>query len=149
MTGGKDTAGRREPGLLRGLSGKVLVMTILFVMLGEVLIFLPSIANFRIQWLKGRIAQAEASTAGLVKIVTTRRGRILGAGIVGPGAGDLIQPWVLALERRLKIGAIASSVLPYPTRGEASRRAAIGYFADFASNALARRVIGWVKTVRP
>ncbi len=34
-------------------------MTIVFVMLGEVLIFLPSIANFRIQWLKGRIAQAE------------------------------------------------------------------------------------------
>ena len=34
-------------------------MTIIFVMLGEVLIFLPSIANFRIQWLKGRIAQAE------------------------------------------------------------------------------------------
>ena len=59
MTGGKDVGTRREPGLLRGLSGKVLVMTILFVMLGEVLIFLPSIANFRIQWLKGRVAQAE------------------------------------------------------------------------------------------
>ena len=43
----------------RGLSGKVLAMTVIFVMLGEVLIFLPSIANFRIQWLKGRIAQAE------------------------------------------------------------------------------------------
>lgn len=59
MSDGNDTSGRAEPGLLRGLSGKVLVMTILFVMLGEVLIFLPSIANFRIQWLKGRIAQAE------------------------------------------------------------------------------------------
>lgn len=34
-------------------------MTVVFVMLGEILIFLPSIANFRIQWLKGRIAQAE------------------------------------------------------------------------------------------
>lgn len=45
--------------LLRGLSGKVLLLTIIFVMLGEVLIFLPSIANFRIQWLKTRIAQAE------------------------------------------------------------------------------------------
>ena len=44
---------------MRGLSGKVLLLTIIFVMLGEVLIFLPSIANFRIQWLKGRIAQAE------------------------------------------------------------------------------------------
>ncbi len=45
--------------LLRGLSGKVLALTILFVMIGEVLIFLPSIANFRIQFMKARIAQAE------------------------------------------------------------------------------------------
>src|SRR5438552_951818 len=44
---------------LRGLSGKLLLLTILFVMVGEVLIFFPSIANFRITWLKGRIAQAE------------------------------------------------------------------------------------------
>lgn len=42
-----------------GLSAKVLALTILFVLLGEVLIFLPSIANFRIQWMKARIAQAE------------------------------------------------------------------------------------------
>ena len=42
-----------------GLSGKVLLLTVIFVMLGEVLIFLPSIANFRIQWFKSRIAQAE------------------------------------------------------------------------------------------
>ena len=48
-----------RPGLLHGLSGKVLALTIIFVMLGEVLIFLPSIANFRIQWLKSRVAQAE------------------------------------------------------------------------------------------
>jgi signal transduction histidine kinase len=59
MTEAKDTARRDGPGPLRGLSGKVLAMTVVFVMLGEVLIFLPSIANFRIQWLKGRIAQAE------------------------------------------------------------------------------------------
>ena len=55
---------------------------------------------------------------------------------------------VLALERGLRLGAMAGSVLPYPTRGEAGRRAAIGYFADFASNPLVRRVIGLVKTVR-
>jgi signal transduction histidine kinase len=45
--------------LLRGLSGKVLWLSIIFVLVGETLIFLPSIANFRIQWLKSRIAQAE------------------------------------------------------------------------------------------
>jgi signal transduction histidine kinase len=48
-----------KPSWWRGLSGKVLVLTVLFVMLGEVLIFLPSIANFRITWLKERIATAE------------------------------------------------------------------------------------------
>jgi signal transduction histidine kinase len=46
-------------GFFRGLSAKVLALTILFVLLGEVFIFLPSIANFRIQWMKTRIAQAE------------------------------------------------------------------------------------------
>jgi signal transduction histidine kinase len=45
--------------LLTGLSGKVLALTIIFVMIGEILIFLPSIANFRIQWLKTHVAQAE------------------------------------------------------------------------------------------
>lgn len=50
---------RQQINALSGLSGKVLMLTVLFVMLGEVLIFLPSIANFRIQWLKTRIAQAE------------------------------------------------------------------------------------------
>jgi signal transduction histidine kinase len=49
---------RISPALF-GLSGKVLVLTIVFVMLGEIMIFMPSIANFRIQWLKTRIAQAE------------------------------------------------------------------------------------------
>jgi pyruvate/2-oxoglutarate dehydrogenase complex dihydrolipoamide dehydrogenase (E3) component len=94
-------------------------------------------------------AQAEGRTDGLVKIVTGPRGRILGAGIVGPGAGDLIQPWILALEKGLKIGAMATPVLPYPTRGEAGRRAAVNYFQEFASNPLVRGVIRVVSTLRP
>lgn len=48
-----------SPSLLDGLSGKLLLLTVLFVMLGEILIFLPSIANFRLNWLKNRVAQAE------------------------------------------------------------------------------------------
>ena len=48
-----------KPAWWRGLTGKVLALTILFVMIGEILIFLPSIANFRITWLKERIATAE------------------------------------------------------------------------------------------
>jgi signal transduction histidine kinase len=50
---------------LRGLSGKVLALAILFVMIGELLIFLPSLANYRVSWLKGRIAMAEVAALAL------------------------------------------------------------------------------------
>ena len=75
-------------------------------------------------------AQTERETDGLVKVITDRRGRVLGAGIVAPHAGELIQPWCLALSRRLKITAMASFVPPYPTLGEASKRAAGSYFTE-------------------
>lgn len=57
----KDHRPSRRPRPWQGLSGKVLALTVLFVMLGEVLIFLPSIANFRITWLKNKIAIAEVA----------------------------------------------------------------------------------------
>jgi hypothetical protein len=47
-----------------GLSGKLLVLTIVFVMLAEVLIYVPSIANYRLNWLHDRLAAAH--TAALV-----------------------------------------------------------------------------------
>jgi signal transduction histidine kinase len=51
--------GTAEPRFWRGLAGKLLLLTVLIVMLGEVLIFVPSIANFRLTWLENRIATAE------------------------------------------------------------------------------------------
>ena len=75
-------------------------------------------------------AQAERCPDGMVKVVTGRRGRILGAGIIGAGAGELIQTWVLAIGRKMKIGAMAGMIAPYPTLGEAGKRAAGSYFAD-------------------
>ena len=84
----KEQGKTKQLGVLRGLSGKVLLLTIIFVMLGEVLIFLPSIANFRIQWLKGRIAQAEiaalAAEAAPDQILSSdlRSEILMGAGVL-------------------------------------------------------------------
>lgn len=74
-------------------------------------------------------ARATLETEGLIKIVTTRRGRILGAAIVAPHAGELIGPWVLAITSRLKVGAMAGAVVPYPTLSEINKRVAGAYFA--------------------
>jgi signal transduction histidine kinase len=45
-----------------GLSGKLLVLTLLFVMIAEVLIYVPSIANFRLNWLHDRLSAAYTAT---------------------------------------------------------------------------------------
>jgi pyruvate/2-oxoglutarate dehydrogenase complex dihydrolipoamide dehydrogenase (E3) component len=73
-------------------------------------------------------AQAEREVEGKVKVLTLPNGRILGASIVGPHAGELIQVWCLAISQKLKIGAIASMIAPYPTLGEASKRAAGAFY---------------------
>jgi signal transduction histidine kinase len=51
-------------GLRIGLSGKLLLLTIVFVMLAEILIYVPSVANFRLNWLNDKLASAH--TAALV-----------------------------------------------------------------------------------
>ncbi|MCL5776935.1 FAD-dependent oxidoreductase [Limibaculum sp. FT325] len=73
-------------------------------------------------------AVAEGRTEGLIKIVVARGGRIRGASIVGPHAGELILPWALAIGQGMKIGAMAGVVAPYPTLSEVSKRVAGAYF---------------------
>ena len=46
----------------RRLSAKILLLTILFVMIAEVLIFVPSVANFRMTWLAGKVNTAAAAS---------------------------------------------------------------------------------------
>lgn len=73
-------------------------------------------------------AQAERATDGLAKVITTKRGKIVGAGIVGAAAGELIQAWVLAMSQNLRVGKLATMVAPYPTFGEINKRAASGFY---------------------
>ena len=90
-------------------------------------------------------ARTESEIDGLVKVVATPRGRILGAGIVGPHAGELIQTWVLAIQEGLGLSAIAKMVSPYPTFGEASKRAAASFFTPTLFGPRTRRLVGWLR----
>ena len=60
-----DQENRPRTGRGVGLSSKLLILTILFVMLAEVLIFVPSIANFRMNWLRERLAAAQIASLAL------------------------------------------------------------------------------------
>jgi pyruvate/2-oxoglutarate dehydrogenase complex dihydrolipoamide dehydrogenase (E3) component len=87
-------------------------------------------------------AQAERETEGHVKVITDKRGLILGAAIVGPHAGELIQIWSLAVAQKLKIKAMTDWISPYPTLGEINKRAAYRFFSNAPSSPLVRRAIG-------
>jgi signal transduction histidine kinase len=51
--------------LLRSLSARLLVLTIFFVMLSEVLIFVPSVARFRMTYFEDRLASGNLATLAL------------------------------------------------------------------------------------
>ncbi|WP_420403144.1 dihydrolipoyl dehydrogenase family protein [Nisaea sp.] len=86
-------------------------------------------------------ARAERATAGFIKVVALKNGRVLGATIVGRNAGELIQCWGLAISQKIKIGAIASSIVAYPTLAEIGKRAAGSFFTETLFSPRMRKIV--------
>jgi pyruvate/2-oxoglutarate dehydrogenase complex dihydrolipoamide dehydrogenase (E3) component len=94
-------------------------------------------------------ALAEGKEAGFLKVMVVR-GRPVGATLVGAGAGELIALWSMAIANRLKMSAIAGTVLPYPTMAEVSKRATGAYFSPkLFDNPWLKRIVGLVQRVLP
>ncbi|NNE24172.1 MAG: FAD-dependent oxidoreductase [Rhizobiales bacterium] len=90
-------------------------------------------------------ARTERKTDGIIKVVTAGNGSILGATIVGPHAGELIQSWSLSIGAGLKIKAMIDQVVAYPTLAEVGRRAAITQYADLPAKPWVRWIIAVLK----
>lgn len=90
-------------------------------------------------------ARADRATFGTAKLITDRSGRILGAGVVGTGAGELIALFSLALARGLSARHLMDFVAPYPTYAEIARRLGLEFHRDLGSNALLRRLAQLVR----
>lgn len=89
-------------------------------------------------------AIAERKTEGLLKVVVTKRGRILGAAMAGPHAGEVIQPWITAIAGGLKIRDMASFIAPYPTFGEINKRAAGSFYTSSLFSQRTRTIVKWL-----
>ena len=86
-------------------------------------------------------AKAERQTDGLIKIVTDRRGRILGASILGACAGEMIGQWSLAVAKKLTVADMRGCILPYPTMSEIGKRAALTYYDPVTRRPSVRRLV--------
>ena len=89
-------------------------------------------------------AIAERHKNGFIKVITDKKGRILGATIVGLNAGELIQMWTFAITQKMKIKAMTEFISPYPTLSEISKRAAYTYFTDSLTSPMMHRMIRWI-----
>lgn len=92
-------------------------------------------------------AIAERTTKGQIRVVTDKKGLVLGASIVGPQAGELIGMWALAISSKQKIGAVTGMIAPYPTLGEASKRAAGAWYTPSLFSDKTRRLVKILKKV--
>lgn len=86
-------------------------------------------------------ARTERQTDGAIKVMVDRRGRIKGVSIVGANAGELLQPWLLAMAQGLKIRAMTGFRAPYPTLGEINKAAAGSYFTPKLYSKLTRLIV--------
>jgi pyruvate/2-oxoglutarate dehydrogenase complex dihydrolipoamide dehydrogenase (E3) component len=86
-------------------------------------------------------ALAERVGSGHIKVILSKRDTILGAGIVGPHADELIGLWQLAISKALKVDDVAGLVMPYPTLSEISQRAAAAAVAGRWRRPVASRLL--------
>ncbi|MEY4698401.1 MAG: hypothetical protein RIT14_2829 [Pseudomonadota bacterium] len=94
-------------------------------------------------------AQAQGGAVGFAKLMILR-GRVIGATVVGPQAGEVLAPLALAVAGRMKVSALAAVVLPYPTLAELGKRAAGAYFSPkLFDNPAVKRMVRLVQRILP
>ncbi len=93
-------------------------------------------------------ALTEVETSGIMKLVT-HKGRVLGATILGPHAGELIHETALAMQTRAKIGDISAAVHAYPTLSQIHRRAVNTAYAPKLFSRGTRTLVALINRLMP
>lgn len=76
-------------------------------------------------------ALAARDTRGLIKLVADlETGRLLGAHLLAPEAGDSVQTAALAVKHRMSVIELADTIFPYLTTVEGLKLAALGFSKD-------------------
>lgn len=91
----------------------------------------------------------EDEMEGFVRVITNaKNGKILGATIVGPHAGDLISELTLAIKADISLGSLASVIHPYPTIAEAIRKTGDQYNRTRLTPTVAKLMKTWLRWFR-
>lgn len=96
----------------------------------------------KIPWSEIDRAQTARETAGFIKLVLAgKKEQIVGAHLVGAGAGELLGEIALAMQQRLTAKDIINAIHPYPTLGTGLQQVAFEAFLTGPETASNRRII--------
>lgn len=90
-------------------------------------------------------AQTEHETAGKIKLITSKKGRVLGVTILGAHAGELLTPWISAVQQRKTVRNLAEVIIPYPTLSEINKRVASEYYTPMLFSMRTRKLVKFLK----
>ncbi|MCQ9208214.1 MAG: dihydrolipoamide dehydrogenase, partial [Omnitrophica bacterium] len=80
-------------------------------------------------------AVTDLEEKGLAKVICDKKGRILGAHVVGASAGEIIHEYVLAKSAKLNVGRLSSTIHIYPTLAQIVKRTGDQYYTELLSSA--------------
>jgi len=80
---------------------------------------------------------------GVAKIIT-RKGRIVGAHIIAPHAGELIHELALAIQENMKVSKLTSLVHAYPSYSQLNKRLAGQYYKNRLFNPLTKKIVAFL-----
>lgn len=96
---------------------------------------------FRVPFSELDRAIIEGEARGFLKVVTSGSGRILGAHIIGPGAGEIVHAFVPAVRDGMVLSEFAETIHVYPTLSEIAHRAGNEYYREILDSKIVRRAL--------
>ncbi len=93
-------------------------------------------------------ALVQGAGPGQAKLIT-HRGRILGASLLGPHAGELVHELVLAMKAGVSVATLSATIHAYPTLSQIHRRTANAAFAPALFSPATRRLVRWLQRLIP
>lgn len=106
----------------------------------------PTVLRFAFKDIDRAVTEVESN--GFIKLIA-HKGKILGASLLGPHAGELIHEIALAMKTGASLSDISATIHAYPTLAQVHRRAVNTAFAPKLFSPGARRLVRWINRLIP
>ncbi len=90
-------------------------------------------------------AQAERELLGKIKLITTKKGKVLGVSILGLNSGELLAPWIDLINRGESVKALTKNIIPYPTLSDLNKQVVGEYYKPLLFSAKVKFIVKILK----